>query len=270
MSGTRGSTSPSSQREVRCLDDAQAVCEAAADEFATASCRAIEARGVFRIALSGGSTPYRLHRILTEAPYRENMNWDRIEFFFGDERTVHPDHTDSNYRMARDTLLTELDIAPERVHRMHAERRDLTGAARSYEEEIASTFDATRDGAPPRFDLILLGMGADGHTASLFPETEALLERERWVVGNEVPKLGVQRMTFTYPLINAAERVVFLVPGESKAPALAAILDGPPDVSRLPSQGVAPSDGKLLFLIDQAAGKLLHPATRNSNVVATE
>jgi 6-phosphogluconolactonase len=113
-------------------------------------------------------------------------------------------------------------------------------------------------------------MGEDGHTASLFPETEALLERERWVVGNEVPKLGVQRMTFTYPLINAAERVVFLIAGQSKATALAAILDGPQDVSRLPSQGVAPSDGKLLFLIDQAAGKLLHPATHNSNVVATE
>jgi 6-phosphogluconolactonase len=200
VSRARGSTTQPSQREVQCLDDAQALSEAAADEFATASCRAIEARGVFRIALAGGSTPCRLHRILTEAPYRENIPWDRIEFFFGDERTVPPDHSDSNYRMARDTLLTELDIAPERVHRMQAEHRDLTGAARGYQEEIASAFDVTRDGPPPPFDLILLGMGEDGHTASLFPETEALLERERWVVGNEVPKLGVQRMTFkTYP-----------------------------------------------------------------------
>jgi 6-phosphogluconolactonase len=270
VSRANGSTSSSSQRQVQCLDDAQALCEFAADEFATASDRAIEARGVFRIALAGGSTPCRLHRILTQAPYREQIAWDRIEFFFGDERTVHPNHSNSNYRMARETLLTELNIASERVHRMHAENHDLAGAARDYEQELASAFDIKRDSPPPRFDLILLGMGTDGHTASLFPETEALHERKRWVVGNDVPKLGVRRMTFTYPLINAAERVLFLISGQSKAPALAAILDGPPDPSRLPSQGVTPSDGKLLFLIDRAAGKLLQPATRKSTVVETE
>lgn len=254
------STAPS-KREVRCLDHAQAVCEAAADEFAAASCHAIEARGVFRVALAGGSTPCRLHRILTEEPYRGKIAWEHVEFYFGDERTVHPDHADSNFRMARDTLLTELEIDPSKIHRMHAEQRDLAAAARSYQEEIASGFDVSPDGPPPRFDLILLGMGADGHTASLFPETTALLEFEQWVVGNYVAKLGCSRMTFTYPLINAAEKVVFLIAGESKAPALVEILEGETDVSRLPSQGVAPSDGSLLILIDDAAGKLLQPAT---------
>lgn len=251
-----------SRREVRCLDDPQALCEAAADEIAAASARAIDARGVFRIALSGGSTPCRLHRTLTSDPYREKIAWDRIEFYFGDERTVHPDHSDSNYRMARDTLLTELDIDPTKIHRMHAEQRNLEAAARNYEEEMASDFSIPTMGPPPRFDLILLGMGADGHTASLFPDTTALLETERWVVGNEVPKLGCSRMTFTFPLINAAEQVIFLISGESKAPALVEILEGPLDVSRLPSQGINPVNGSLLILIDEASGRQLQPATR--------
>jgi 6-phosphogluconolactonase len=222
----------------------------------------IEARGVFRVALSGGSTPCRLNRVLTADPYPEKIAWDRIEFYFGDERTVHPDHSDSNYRMARDTLLRELEIDPAKIHRMHAEQRNLAGAARSYEEEIASNFGIEATGPPPRFDLVLLGMGADGHTASLFPETTALLETERWVVGNEVPKLSSSRMTFTFPLINAAERVMFLIPGESKAAALAEILEGPSNLSRLPAQGIKPENGSLLFLIDDASGRLLDPATR--------
>lgn len=250
---------------VKCLDDPQALCTAAADEFVCAYASAIEARSVFRVALSGGSTPCRLHRILTESPYREKISWDRVRFYFGDERTVHPEHSESNFRMAKDTLLTELGVEDSQVRRMCAEQVDLDRAARYYEEEIAADFDCPVDGPPPRFDLILLGMGSDGHTASLFPDTSALHETERWVVANEVPQLGCSRMTFSYRLINAARRVVFMIPGEPKADALQAVLEGPENWSRYPSQGVRPDPGSLLFLIDRAAGERLTSETKQEH-----
>jgi 6-phosphogluconolactonase len=253
--------SKSTARTVKCLDDPQALCLAAADEFVRSYVEAVEQRSVFRVALSGGSTPCRLHRILTESPYREKISWDQVEFYFGDERAVHPEHADSNYRMARDTLLTELGIEDEKVHRMCAEQVDLDRAARFYEEQIAADFGTPLGGPPPSFDLILLGMGPDGHTASLFPDTCALNEGVRWVVGNKVPKLGCSRMTFTFPLINAAKRVLFMIPGEGKAEALAAVLEGPDDLSQYPSQGVRPSPGSVTYLIDQAAGAQLAPET---------
>ncbi|MCP4040057.1 MAG: 6-phosphogluconolactonase [bacterium] len=247
---------------MRCLADPQSVCAAAADEFVHSYRSAVEAHGVFRVALSGGSTPGRLHRLLTQSPYREKVCWERVVFFFGDERAVHPDHPDSNYRMARDTLFSELGIAQSRVHRMHAEQRNLDRASLDYEAQIADRFGVEPAGPPPRFDLILLGMGADGHTASLFPETSALLEAERWVVGNRVSQLDCSRMTFTYPLINRAQRVVFLIPGEAKAPALVEVLEGPHDPTRYPSQAVRPDPGSLLYIVDRAAAGLLRPETR--------
>lgn len=252
-----GSLHPPPQYEVRCLDDVEALCKVAADEFICAYTRAISQHGVFRVALSGGTTPCRLHRLLTQSPYREKLDWGRVVFYFGDERTVPPDHPDSNYRMARDTMLNELEIDDANIHRMPAEQPDLEKASRDYQAEIAESFGISPDGPPPSFDLILLGMGADGHTASLFPGTSALHETERWVVGNLVPELRCSRMTFTYPLINHAERVILLVPGTSKAPALLEVLEGSPDQSRYPAQGVKPQPGSLLVLIDPAAGALL-------------
>lgn len=247
------------KREVRCLDDAEALCAAAADAFVRAGRRAIEARGKFRVALSGGSTPKRLHGLLTRSPYREQVAWERVEFYFGDERAVAPEHLDSNYRMARESLFNPLEIDASRVHRMHAERRDLDAAARAYEALIAEDFGVAVGSPPPRFDLIMLGMGTDGHTASLFPNTRALRERDRWVVNNDVPQLSASRMTLSYPLINRAERVVFLISGRDKAEALARVLEGPEDLSNYPAQGVRPDPGSLLLLIDRAAGKLLNP-----------
>ena len=250
------------KREVQCLEDPQAVCTAAAEEFVRCYIAALDARSVFRVALSGGSTPCRLHSILTRSPYREKISWDRIQFYFGDERTVHPEHSESNFRMAKDTLLNELRVDDSQIHRMCAEQVDLDHAARMYQDQIAEGFGILAEDPPPSFDLILLGMGADGHTASLFPDTHALHEGERWVVGNKVAKLGCSRMTFTYPLINAADRVVFMIPGQAKAEALAAVLEGPENFSRYPSQGVQPNRGSLLYLIDHAAGEQLTSETK--------
>jgi 6-phosphogluconolactonase len=247
------------KRVVRFLDDAEALCAAAADEFVRASRGAIEARGRFRVALSGGSTPKRLHELLTRSRYREQVAWGRVEFYFGDERAVPPEHPDSNYRMARESLFDPLEIDASQIHRMHAEQLDLDVAARAYEALIAQDFGVAVGTPPPRFDLILLGMGTDGHTASLFPNTRALRERDRWVVNNDVPQLSASRMTLSYPLINRAERIVFLISGRDKAEAVARVLEGPEDPSNYPAQGILPDPGSLLVLIDRAAGELLNP-----------
>ncbi len=243
-----------SRPEVRILESAEAVCAAAADEFVRTAATACEARGRFRVALAGGTTPCRLHRLLGDAPFRDKVDWPAGHFFFGDERAVHADHADSNYAMARDTLFRELEIPEGHVHRMQAERCDLDRAAADYEEQIADEFEVRVDATPPAFDLILLGMGADGHTASLFPDTPALAERKRWVVGNPVRKLGASRMTFTFPLINAARHVVFTVTGRGKVEALRAVLDQTrPATDRPPAASVAPTSASALFLLDADA-----------------
>jgi len=252
-------------RQVRRHADADAVCRAAAETF----CAAFEERKAagrerFRVALSGGSTPRRFHALLAAPPYRDRVDWRDVDFFWGDERALAPEHPDSNYRMARESLLDPLSIDPRQVHRMPAEAADLDAAAHAYQAEIAETFGADPAGPPPRFDLLLQGMGSDGHTASLFPGSTALSERRLWVVANEVASQDAvgtaRRMTFTYPLINAAARVVFLVSGAGKARALAGVLEGPRDPERLPSQAVTPANGVLLWLVDEAAAGELRDA----------
>lgn len=244
--------------EVRRLADKEGVSRAAAEEFHRLSAAAVAARGRFSVALSGGSTPRRLYEILAGPPWRETIDWTRVELFFGDERAVAPDHADSNFRTAREALLDPLGLAPLRVHRMEAERSNLDAASLAYEATLARVF-GLRAGVsdPPALDLVLLGMGADGHTASLFPYTPALRETRRWCVPNYVPKLDAQRMTLTYPVLNRAAAVVFLVAGDDKAEPLAAVLEGPADPERLPSQRVRPVDGRLLFLVDEAAAAKL-------------
>ncbi len=245
---------------VRVFPDAEAVSRAAAEEFVRRAAEAIAARERFVVALSGGSTPKRLYELLAGPSLRSQVDWGRVEVFWGDERCVPPDNKDSNYHMAQEAMLSRLPIPPDRVHRMQAERPDLDAAARDYQAMIARTFGVDAGApAPPAFDLILLGMGPDGHTASLFPDTTALAETTRWVVVNHVPKFAANRLTMTYPLLNSALEVLFVVAGADKADRLAEILEGPADPRRLPSQRVRPANGLLAWYVDRQASARLTP-----------
>lgn len=196
--------------------------------------------GRFTWALSGGSTPRALYALLAEQDAAQ-IDWSRVHVFWGDERTVPPDHADSNYRMAQEALLSRVSIPAAQIHRIQGELPPEQ-AADAYESLLRREF-----GQDGRFDLVLLGMGDDGHTASLFPHTKALHERERWVVANEVPQLTTWRITLTYPAINAAARVAFLVSGAGKAARLRDVLEGTPNPDALPSQGVQPTNGELIW-----------------------
>jgi 6-phosphogluconolactonase len=244
---------------IRVFPDSEAVSRAAAGEFVRAATEAVAARGRFTVALSGGSTPQRLYQILAEAPFRDRVDWGKVEVFWGDERSVPPDHKDSNFRMAREALLDRVPLPAANVHRLEAERADRDAAARDYQAVLVRTFGVPADGEPPAFDLILLGMGPDGHSASLFPDTTALGEMKRWVVVNYVPKFATERVTLTYPILNRAREVLFLVAGADKAEPLHDVLEGPPDARRLPSQAIRPTAGKLLWYVDRkAAARLTH------------
>ena len=243
--------------EIVRVDSLSALHEAAAAMFVAAVAQAIDARGVFRIALAGGSTPKGVYSRLVDDPAsRSRVQWEHVYFFWGDERHVGPDHPDSNFRMVRETMLDRLTIDPSHVWRIKGEYEDAGRAADDYERDLRIAF-GLGDGQLPRFDLILLGMGADGHTASLFPGTDALHERRRLAVANRVEKLATERITLTVPVLNNAEDVLFLVQGEEKAEALKAVLEGPYEPERLPSQLIRPVDGRLRWLVDPPAGRLL-------------
>ncbi|MET0284715.1 MAG: 6-phosphogluconolactonase [Polyangiales bacterium] len=234
---------------IEVLADAAAVAAKARELVHAAAIEAVTKRGRFTLALSGGSTPKALYKLLAEHP---ELPWANIELFFGDERAVPPDHADSNARMARETL-TRMSFVPEaRVHRMRAELPAKEAAA-DYEHTLRLFFPHTR---VPHFDLILLGMGPDGHTASLFPHTAALQEQSAWVAANWVEKLASHRLTLTYPVLNAAAHVLFLIAGADKAPALQQVLEGDAPIDDYPSRGVKPA-GQLTFLVDQAAAAQL-------------
>jgi 6-phosphogluconolactonase len=202
--------------------------------------------------LAGGSTPKATYEILAR-DYADRIDWSKVHVFFGDERTVPPDHEDSNYRMAREALLNHVPVGS--IHRMRGELPPDEAAA-AYEEELREFFGAE---GLPRFDLILLGIGGDGHTASLFPETSALEVHDRWVVANPVPKLDTTRITLTIPVINAARSVVFLVAGEDKAEALKEILEGDADPREYPARLIQPPGGPDWMLDRTAAGALDEP-----------
>jgi 6-phosphogluconolactonase len=246
-----------STRIIRPVATARELSHAAAELFVSLGQQAMAARHRFTIALAGGSTPRRLYALLATDPWRSQLDWSAVECFFGDERAVAPEHAESNYRMAHDALLGPLAVPAPRIHRMQAERADLAAAAADYQAELAKVFDLSVDAPPPVFDLVLLGLGSDGHTASLFPHTEALLVDLAWVAANEVPQLDTHRMTLTLPVLNRAANVIFLVTGADKAAVLAEVLEGPPDPARLPSQSIRPSAGNLLWLVDQAAAAQL-------------
>ncbi len=252
-------------RIIRIFPDVEALSQAAAVEFVRCAGEAVAARGRFTVALSGGSTPKRLYQLLTTEPYRSQTDWGRVEVFWGDERCVPPDHKDSNYRMAREAMLAQLPIPAEHIHRMEAERADREAAARDYETVLARVFGVSSGGEPPPFDLLLMGMGPDGHTASLFPHTQALDETRRWVVPNHVPQLNTDRMTMTRPILNRGREVLFLVAAADKAERLAEVLAGPADPKRLPSQSIQP-EGQLVWFVESAAAARLPSSLARENV----
>jgi 6-phosphogluconolactonase len=234
--------------------DAEAVSQAAARAFVRCAIEAITDRGRFTVALSGGSTPKRLYQILAEPPYRDTVTWSKIQFFWGDERAVPPEHADSNYLSLKDALLPRVTIPKENIHRVPAEWPDHDGAARDYQAEIARVFGVNPDGEPPVFDLVFLGMGPDGHTASLFPGNPALRETTHWVVPvANAPKPPPDRLTLTRPILNKAREVLFLVTGADKADRVLEVLSGPADPMRLPSQLIRPTTGQLVWYLDRAA-----------------
>jgi 6-phosphogluconolactonase len=237
--------------EIRILKSATDLFEAAAAEFAAQVSAAVRTNGKFSVALSGGSTPKTLYSLLAT---KSGIPWDKIYFFWGDERHVPPDHPDSNYRMANEALLSKIKEPPQNVFRVHAEEKDAAAAALQYEQAIKDFFHLV-PGQLPRFDLILLGIGPDGHTASLFPGTAALKENQRLVVANWVPKFNTYRITFTYPVLNAAAMVMFLASGAHKATILHEILEN--SAADLPSQKVQPVNGKLIWLVDEPAASNL-------------
>lgn len=246
-------------RAIRRLPDPEAVSRAAAQDLVELARAAIAERGRFCVALSGGTTPRRMYEILAEAPRWAQLDWRRVEFFWGDERAVGPEHPESNYGVAAAALLGKLGVMPDRIHRIQGELADPEVAAARYQDELARVFATFDDGLPPIFDLILLGMGADGHTASLFPYSQAVTERRRWVVGYTVARLGRARITMTPPLLNRAAEIRILVAGADKAAVLHEALEGPREPERLPVQLVAPEAGRLIWLVDRAAAAKLSP-----------
>lgn len=239
--------------QVRIFATPEHVSHAAAENFCRIGSQAIRDRGRFVVALSGGSTPRGFHHA-TVRDFATQLPWQNVFFFWSDERHVPLTDPESNYRMANETLLSKLPIPPGNVFPIPAEMPDAGEAARFYEQALESFFRPTA-GSIPRFDLILLGMGPDGHTASLFPGTTALEEKQHWVVANWVAKFSTFRITFTYPLLNHAANVMFLVTGADKAPMVEKALKDP--TANLPCQRVKPVDGELVWFLDQAAaGKL--------------
>lgn len=236
--------------EVRVLDDDAALVRAAADAFIQRAHACVKEHGRCDVVLSGGSTPAELYRALARA--QPGPPWDHTHLWFGDERYVAPTHPDSNYRMAHETLLGPLGLTGDRVHRVETELEPDEAAAR-YEDEMRAAFP----GAVPHFDLVLLGVGEDGHTASLFPDTAALDERTRLVVANWVPKLAAHRITVTFPVLESARTIWVVAVGERKAAIVHETLDGPYDPRRLPVQAARPARGELVWWLDTAAASAL-------------
>jgi 6-phosphogluconolactonase len=244
-----------SSREIRALTTPQELFAAAAEEVVRTANEAVAQRSRFTIALSGGSTPKSLYNLLATNA-RTALPWDRMFFFWGDERHVPPTDPDSNYRMADETLLSKIPVAAGNVFRIKAENPDAAAVAEAYEQTILKFFQL-KSGEVPNFDLILLGMGPDGHTASLFPGTTALQEKSHLVVANWVEKMKTHRITLTLPVLNAARCVTFLVSGSDKASVLREVLEEDVPAEQYPSKLVRPAAGKLIWLLDRAAASQL-------------
>jgi len=241
--------------ELRVLPDPEALSHAAADTFLSAATEAIRDRALFSVALAGGSTPRRAYEIIAQtwrAAPGGPLDWSRVHLFWGDERHVPPDHPDSNFRMANDVLIRRVPIPPGNVHPIPSAFPDAGEAADRYQEELRQFFKL-RAGQVPRLDLILLGMGADGHVASLFPGTEALEITDRLVAANRVERLRSWRITLTLPVLNHAAKLVAMVAGREKSETLRRVIDGPHTPPLLPAERLQPDSGTLLWLVDEEA-----------------
>jgi 6-phosphogluconolactonase len=241
--------------EVKILADNAALAQMAAQEFHRLAEAAVQERGRFSVALSGGNTPRAVYSLL--ASEHKQLPWDRIHIFFGDERHVPPDNPESNFLMASESLLSKVQIPEKNIHRVHAEL-EAEAAAAEYDHELVNFFHL-RNHDWPRFDLIFLGIGEDGHTASLFPGSQALTDVSRRVTANWVEKFKTFRITLTFPVLNHAAEVVFLVSGSGKSQILSQVLN--PGTMKYPAQNVQPESGRLLWLVDHDAGSLLQFAT---------
>jgi 6-phosphogluconolactonase len=251
------------EREIRILADGAAIAKRAAQEFVQAAASAVSAKGSFNVALAGGSTPKALYRLLVNDPaLRSQVPWDRTHLFFGDERHVPPDHADSNFRMASEAMISKSPLKAEQVTRIKGENPDADQAALEYEKTLRDFFKL-KAGDFPRFDLVLVGMGSEGHTLSLFPGTKALHADGRIAVRNWVGKLDSDRITLTAPAASNAAEILFMVTGADKAPALKSVLEGPFEPDQLPAQSLQPRNGKLLWLVDAAAGSMLTSGIRD-------
>jgi len=240
---------------LRIVADGAEIARAAAEEVVRLAGEAVNARGRFTFVLSGGSTPRSLFQLLS-APhesFRDRITWSSVHVFWGDERCVPPDHPDSNYRMARESLLDHVPIPTANVHRIAAENPDAAAAAALYDNELGAFFSSGSE--LPRFDLVLLGLGPDGHTASLFPGNAAVHETQRRVIAPFVEKFGTHRITLTAPVLKHAAVVIFLVSGAEKSAALAAVVEGERQVDLYPAQIIQPDDGELVWLVDTAAAQ---------------
>jgi 6-phosphogluconolactonase len=258
---------PTNKAEIQVLADADALARAAAERFVASAADAMQSSGRFVVALAGGSTPKSLYVLLASSLYAPRLDWSRVHVFWGDERCVPPDDARSNYHMSHQSLLDRARVPPSNVHRIRGED-DPGSAAASYERELREMF-ATPDGPPRtvaggRFDLVLLGMGDNGHTASLFPGLAAVRETERWVMAEYVEEVSMWRVTLTPIVINAAAEVEFLVSGGAKAATLQRVLEGPRDPAALPAQVVAPRNGRLRWLVDAAAAANLQQRSKRS------
>jgi 6-phosphogluconolactonase len=234
--------------DIRVHANAAELAEAAANLFVETAARVLAGKPRLAVALSGGTTPAATYARLAMADVAERVNWKRIHFFWGDERCVPPDHADSDFRMARETLLDQIPLPPANIHRMRGEL-DPQEAAALYEQDLRAFFGDLL----PRFDVIWLGLGEDGHTASLFPGTAALHDTAQWAAANWVEKLHSWRLTLTPPVINNAALAVFLVAGPGKAAIVRRVLSGPRQPDDLPAQLIRPTAGQLIWLMDEAA-----------------
>jgi 6-phosphogluconolactonase len=248
-------TTAFSQPEIIVTPDAGSLAITAAERIISAAVAAITARGRFRIALAGGSTPERTYKRLAEPEQRQRLDWSKVDVLFGDERLVPPDDPRNNFGMARRTLLIHVPTAQVYPIPTHGSPPDCAAA---YARTLATVFNTPPDGPPPHCDLILLGLGDDGHTASLFPGAAALHETKSWVTWSPPGTLPppVDRVTFTFPLLNAARAVMFLVAGANKAEPLRDVIAGAPP-SRRPAAGVRPIDGTVTWFVDEAAAALI-------------
>jgi 6-phosphogluconolactonase len=249
--------------EVHILPDGPAIANRCAQKFVEIAAAAVKEKGSFDVALAGGSTPKTLYGLLVNDPaLRARVPWDKMHLFFGDERHVGPSDPQSNFSMAQETMISKSPLKPEQVTRIKGECPEAEDAAKEYERDLRAYFKLS-DGQFPRFDLVLLGMGSEGHTLSIFPGTKAVRENRRIAVHNWVGKVLMDRITLTAPAVNNARNVIFMVTGADKAPALTAVLERFYEPDQLPAQLIQPANGNLLWLVDTGAGSMLTRAIRD-------